>query len=202
MKIETLSRWACVSVALSSLTLTVYAQSYRNRDNHNLGDTGEGVYTAPYQLPTVAEVTEIIERVHAFVEKASPTRVIDETTGKEITDFTTPVASAIADRGDENAYNPWQYVMGVTHAAMIHATNVTGDPRYAAYTQRHMQFIHDGLPYFKKQAELIKITPGHEYRGVEVRDQARPNSFRAAIQPESLDDCGAMGAALVKARLA
>lgn len=201
MKIEKLSLWACVCLASSTLALTAQAQ-YRNRDNHNLGDSGEGVYTAPYQLPTVNEVTEIVERVHAFVEKASPTRVIDENTGQEITDFAAPQPNAIADRGDEGAYNPWQYTMGVTHAAMLHASAITGDPRYAAFTKRHMQFIHDRLPYFTKQAELIKITPGHEYRGVEARDQPRPNSFRAAIQPESLDDSGAIGAALVKARLA
>lgn len=202
MKITSLYRLALASASLCALSLSTQAEDYRNRDNHNLGDRGEGTYTAPYQLPTVAEVTTIIERVHAFVDKASPTRVIDEATGKEITDFSKPIATAIADRGEDSAYNPWQYTMGVTHAAMLRATTVTGDKRYADFAQRHMQFIHDRLPFFKQQAELNKITPGHEYRGVEVRDHARPNSFRGAIMPESLDDSGAMGAAIVKARLA
>jgi len=187
---------------VSLLAQTGRAEAYRNRDNNNPGDRGEGFYTAPYQLPTVAEVTEIIERVHAFVEKASPTRVIDEATGKEITDFSEPISTAIADRGEENAYNPWQYTMGVTHAAMLRATAVTGDQRYANFAQRHLEFIHDRLPYFKKQSEMSKIEPGHEHRGVEVRSEGRLNSFRGAILTESLDDCGAMGAALVKARLA
>jgi len=191
-----------LSAGLSVLVLTARAEDYRNRDNHNLGDSGEGTYSAPYELPTVAEVTEVMERVEAFLEKASPARVIDETTGNEITDFSTPVPTAIADRGEGDAYNPWQYTMGVTHAAMLHATAVTGDKRYAAFTERHLQFIYDRLPYFRKQAELNKNAPAGEHHGVETSLENHPNSFRGAIQPESLDDCGAMGAALVKARLA
>ena len=202
MNTPRLSYLACVSVSLLALGLNARAENYRNRDNHNLGDSGEGSYTAPYQLPTVSEVTEVMERVEAFLEKAGPVRVIDETNGQEITDFTTPIPTAIADCGEDGAYNPWQYTMGVTHAALLRATAVTGDKRYADFTQRHMQFIHDRLPYFKKQAELVKIAPGAEHRGVEVRTDVRPNSFRGAILTESLDDCGAMGAALVKARLA
>ncbi|MBK9990579.1 MAG: glycoside hydrolase family 88 protein [Verrucomicrobia bacterium] len=202
MKPLLLSRLALVCASLFTLSLATHAESYRNRDNQNLGDRGEGFYTAPYQLPSVDEITAVLERVHAFVEKASPTRVIDETTGKEITDFTTPIATAIADRGEEDAYNPWQYTMGVTHAAMLYATAVTGDQRYAGFTLRHMQFIHDRLPYFKKQAAQVKIDPGAEHRGIEVRSENRTNSFRGAILTESLDDCGAIGAALIKARLA
>jgi len=202
MKMLHLSRLAYASVTLLALVSTARAEDYRNRDNRNLGDSGEGTYDAPYQLPTVAEVTEVMERVTAFLEKASPTRVIDEKTGVEITDFTIPIPTASANRGEDDAYNPWQYTMGVTHAAMLRATAVTGDRRYADFTERHLQFIHDRLPYFKKQAELVKIAPGAEHRGVEVQTENRPNSFRGAILTESLDDCGAMGAALVKARLA
>ena len=174
------------------------ASTYRNRHNNNLGDSGEGTYPIPYYKPTVEEVTAVLERVHAYLEKASPTRVIDEATGKEITDFSKPVATAAADRGETKSYNPWGYTMGVTHAAMLHASTITGDARYANFTRRHMQFIHDRLPYFRQVAELNKIVPGAEHRGVE----ARSNSFKGAIMTESLDDSGAMGAALVKARQA
>jgi unsaturated rhamnogalacturonyl hydrolase len=194
MRLSSLLVLAALIAAASSAT----AATYRNRDNRNPGDSGEGVYPIPYQLPTVAEVTTVMERIHAYLEEASPTRVIDSATGREITDFAQPVPTAMADTGDGGAYNPWQYTMGVTHAAMLRATAVTGDPRYAAFAQRHMQFIHDRLPYFRRQAELVAIEPGAEYRG----PNQRANSFRGAIQTESLDDSGAMGAALVKARLA
>lgn len=171
---------------------------YPDRDNTVRGDAGAGVYRVPYHRPTVDEVRAVIERVFAFVDHASPTRVIDETTGAEITDRTRVIESAIADRGDGGAFNPWQYTMGVTHAGMLRAAAVTGDARYSGFVRRHVQFIHDWLPYFQKQAELVAIEPGAEHRGHGIRH----NSFRGAIATESLDDSGAMGAALIKARFA
>jgi rhamnogalacturonyl hydrolase YesR len=77
--------------------------------------------------------------------------------------------------------------MGVTHAGMMLATEVTGDARFAAFTARHMQFIHDRLPYFQAQAEQFGV------------DQ---NSFRSLLNPDSLDASGSMCAALIKARRA
>jgi len=64
---------------------------------------GEGTYPVPYQLPTVAEVTEALARVRDYLEVAAPTRVIDSATGKEITDFATPVATAVLDRAKRNS---------------------------------------------------------------------------------------------------
>ena len=63
MNTRLLPRLALAGAALFTLSLTTQAETYRNRDNRNLGDSGEGFYTAPYQLPTVSEVTEIIEQV-------------------------------------------------------------------------------------------------------------------------------------------
>jgi unsaturated rhamnogalacturonyl hydrolase len=189
----------CVLLTVAAGALSASAQgTYRNRDNSNPGDTGDGIYPVPYQLPTVDEVTIIIDRIRAYLEQASPTRVIDTATRKEITDFAQPVATAIADPGAGREFNPWSYPMGVTYAAMLRASAVTGDARYAEFTRAHLQFIHDRLPYFRRQAELAPIEAGSEHRG-----PALPrNSFKGAILTESLDDGGAMGAALVKARLA
>lgn len=176
----------------------VGAAEFRNRDNPFLGDQGEGVYPIPYQMPTVEEVTAVVERVHAYLETAAPTRVIDEATGKEITDFTTPIATAFADRGHGNAFAPWAYVMGVAHAGMLKASDATGDDRYRKFSARHFQFMHDRIPYFRRQADQFGIERGTDTKGPGVRR----NSFKGAIVTETLDDSGAMGAALVKARLA
>ena len=171
---------------------------YPDRDNTVKNDHAAGLYRVPYHRPTVEEVKATIDRVFAFIDHASPTRVIDETTGAEITDRSRVIESAIADRGDGGAFNPWQYTMGVTHMGMLRAAAVTGDARYTGFVQRHMQFIHDWLPYFRRQAEFVAIEPGAEHRGHGIRH----NSFRGAIATESLDDSGALGAALVKARFA
>ena len=71
---------------------------FRNRDNKSANDIAEGTYPIPYQLPTVAEVTESLGRMHSYLDTAAPTRVIDSATGKEITDFANPVANRWSSR--------------------------------------------------------------------------------------------------------
>ena len=39
---------------------------FRNRDNKSDRDSAEGTYPVPYQLPTVAEVTEAIARIRTY----------------------------------------------------------------------------------------------------------------------------------------
>lgn len=160
---------------------------HRNRDNKNPNDSGDGNYTIPYQLPKVEEVTADLKRVLTYLEEAAPTRVIDRKTGKVITDFSTPVASAGTTRGEEE-FNPLAYEMGVIHSGMIKAADITGDKGYTAYVQRHMQFIADRLPYFRAQEEKFHL--------------GRGNSFRGIIEPAALDDSGAMCAGITRARLA
>ncbi len=160
---------------------------YRNRDNPNPRDPAEGTYGIPYHLPTTAEVTEVLTRVHGYMDKVTHTRVIDSKTGKEITDFTTPIESARSDTGT-SGFNLLAYEMGVVYSGMLYAAEVTGDKRFTEFTQRRLQFIHDRLPYFRAQEEKFHLE--------------RRNSFRGPLDPRALDDCGAVGASFVRARLA
>ena len=161
---------------------------YRNRDNKDLKDLSEGTYPIPYQKPTVEEITEVLRRVHAYVESVSPTGVVDSQTGREIVDFSTPnLAARIAGDEGEQFY-PLDYTMGVAHSGMLLAGEVTGDPRYADFTRRQLQFIADRLPYFRRVV-AAGANPGK-------------TTFGAIIATGSLDDSGSMCAALVKARRA
>jgi unsaturated rhamnogalacturonyl hydrolase len=159
---------------------------YRNRDNKSKEDSAEGTYPIPYQLPTAAEITELLGRVREYMESATPTRVIDRETGKEITDFTTPIKTAVIARSPAN-FSLTAYEMGVVHAGMLRAAAVTGDARFSAFTQRHLQFLADRLPYFRAQEEKFHLE--------------RANSLAAMLDPRALDDCGSMCAALIRARL-
>ena len=160
---------------------------YRNRDNKNATkDSAEGTYPIPYQLPTVAEVTESLTRIRNYLDVAAPTRVIDSKTGKEITDFTNPVETAILDRG-EMEFSPLQYEMGVVDSAMLKAAEVTGDAKFADYTKKHLQFVADRLPYFEAGAKKFGTDK---------------NGLRSVLEPRALDDCGSMCAALIRARVA
>lgn len=174
------------AVLLLSLPI-VHAQGpYRSRDNPNLNDPGEPTYSIPYQLPKVGEITDVLDRMRDYIERAAPTQVIDRKTGQPITDFSTPVETAAITRGEEE-FNPLGYEMGVIHAGMRKAAVVTGEPTFAAFTQRQLQFIADRLPFFLAQSEKFKDSR---------------NSFRPVFDPRALDDCGSMCAALIRARLA
>lgn len=175
-----------------SLLLSLGAQPlpadgpFRNRDNKSTNDSAEGTYPVPYQMPTVEEITASIGRVRDYLDGAAPLRIVDSKTRQEITDFSTPVATAIVDRG-EAEFSPLMYEMGVVHAGMLKAAAVTGDVRFANYTRKHLQFIADRLPYF--QAAAAKF-------GTDT------NGFRSVIEPRALDDSGSMCAALLRARQA
>ncbi len=159
---------------------------YHNRDNKDPNDSGEPTYPVPYQLPTVGEITETLERVRGFLESATPTRVVSRTTGKAITDLTTPVADAVMERTEAN-FSLLAYEMGVVHAGMLRAAAVTGDKAFTAFTARHLDFIGRTLPYFQAQAEKFGVDR---------------SPVRGLLEPRALDDCGSMCAALIRARLA
>jgi unsaturated rhamnogalacturonyl hydrolase len=185
--VKPLQRFAAFGV-LALLFCEASAQApYRNRDNTNLKDVSEGTYPIPYQMPTVAELTETLHRIRGYMESTTPTRVVSKRTGAAITDFSKPVADAIIEdaRGD---FGIMVYEMGVVHAGMLKAKEVTGDARFTDFTKRHFQFFKDTQPYFRAQEDAFKLE--------------RANSFSRFLDPRSLDDSGSMCAALVRARLA
>jgi unsaturated rhamnogalacturonyl hydrolase len=142
-------------------------------------------YPVPYERPTVAGIRETLARVHAYLDRAMPTRVVDRQTGAEVTDFSKPTPTAMPERGEIGSVI--DYTTGVTHSGMLLAYEVTQDSRYADFTIRHLQFIHDRLPYFRAQAQ---------------RFGKAEHTFGGILETGSLDDSGSMCAALIKARRA
>lgn len=161
--------------------------SYRNRDNHATNDLAEGTYPIPYQLPKKEEIASVLARVLGYLQTAAPARVVDSKTGRQIADLrAAPVEGAVTDRGEAGAFYNLDYTMGVTHAGLLLCAEVMGDRRFTDYSALHLRLIADALPYFEAQEEKFK--------------NGRRNSFRGVLQPEALDDCGAMCASLIKAR--
>ena len=176
------------AVAATLLALPAHAEGpYRNPDNKAVYDPGEGTYTVPYKKPTVAEITSALDRIRSYMEATTPTRVIHKDTGVQITDFSKPVADAIVEPSSAE-WGIQVYEMGIVHSGLIKAAAVTGDKKYTAMIERHFQFMHDKLPYFKAQEEQFRLK--------------RNNSFTRFIEPRSLDDSGSMCAALIRARFA
>ncbi|MGH8853980.1 MAG: glycoside hydrolase family 88/105 protein [Telluria sp.] len=173
--------------ALLSAAAAQAAGPYRNPDNKNLSDPLEGTYPVPYKLPQAAEITAQLERVRGFIDRATPSRIVDKKTGQPITDFGTPVAGAIVEPSP-NDFGIMNYEMGVVHAGLMNMRTITGDPQWTALTERHLALFKEHTPYFRAQEDSFKL--------------GRANSFTRFIKPHALDDAGSMTAAMIRARLA
>ncbi|OAM90974.1 glycoside hydrolase family 88 protein [Termitidicoccus mucosus] len=182
---------AMLALAASSVTALLADGPFRNRDNPAPYDISEGGYPVPYQMPQKAEIIDLLVRVRDYLDQACVTRVIDTRTGDQILDKNTIIKTAVMERGEAGSHSVFDYTMGVTHSGMLQCAEVTGDKKFRDFTARHMAFIHDWLPYFKAQ---------HDKFGKPVL--IKQNGFRNIIEPDSLDSCGAMCAALIKARMA
>jgi rhamnogalacturonyl hydrolase YesR len=134
-----------------------------------------------YTLPTEAEIKSKLDRILAHFERSTRYRIVDSQTGKPIPDLSRPVKSAGIGEGE---FNDWTYSMGVVLAGMLQASEVTGDTRFQIYTLKNFDFIFDHLDYFRRQAS--EFGP-------------QPRGYRRLLDMRELDDCGAMGAALIKA---
>jgi rhamnogalacturonyl hydrolase YesR len=86
------------------------------------------------------------------------------------------------DDGPER-FRPLIYPIGVVHNGMLLAHEVTGDPRYADF-------------YVKRFTYYAELLPKVSHWG------PRGNPLANLLRPNSLDACGAIGAAMVKARRA
>ncbi|MFL6675223.1 MAG: glycoside hydrolase family 105 protein [Massilia sp.] len=183
----TLSSRLLATIATFALLLgEVHADGpYRNPDNKNLSDPGEGTYPVPYKKPTVAEITGALHRIRGYLEASTPTRIVRKASGAPVTDLGTPVADAVFAPSDGD-FGLMVYEMGVVHAGMLKAQEATGDKRFTELTRRHFQFFADTMPYFRAQEDRFHLQ--------------RENSFARFLDPRSLDDSGSMCAALMRAR--
>lgn len=136
-----------------------------------------------YTLPTEVEIKAALDRVREHFERSTPYQVIDTATGAPITDLSRPIKTASIDNR-KGEFNDWTYSMGVVLAGMLHVADVTGDARYQQYTIKGFDFVFDHLDYFKRQAREFGPQPG---------------GYGRMLNMHELDDCGAIGAALVKA---
>ena len=136
-----------------------------------------------YTVPTEAEIKATLDRVHSYFVRATPYRIVNTETGETVRDLAQPIKAAGIDLR-EGEFNDWTYSMGVVLAGMLQASDVTGDQRYRAYALRDFDFIFDNLDYFRRQAGQF----GPQRAG-----------YRRLLDMRELDDCGAIGAALIKA---
>ena len=144
-------------------------------------------YSVPYRVPTVEGISQTLDHIRQRLDAASPVRLVDSRSGEEITDFSKPIPTAIMDRGPEKKFPPISYPMGVINSGMLLAAEATGDKQYSDFVAKRFQFYSDHLADLKSWNS---------------DENPRRNPFWSFYKPDSLDYCGSMGAAMVKARQA
>jgi rhamnogalacturonyl hydrolase YesR len=140
--------------------------------------------------PTPAEITAVLDRVLAYVDAATPARLVDRRTQQEITDFdpAQPNPNAVLERSARTPFPLASYEWGVTYAGMLSAAEATGDSRFRDFVASRFTVIAHALP----SLNAPPAGGGPAFR----------NPLRGLIAPQRLDDIGAMDAALIKAKRA
>ena len=57
----------------------------------------------------------VLKRIHGYLEATTPMKIVDQKSGKEITDFSKPNSEAIFEKGD---FRLISYEWGVTYVGM------------------------------------------------------------------------------------
>jgi unsaturated rhamnogalacturonyl hydrolase len=148
-------------------------------------------YPVPYAPASVEEITAVLQRVHGYLADVTPPKLVDRTTQQEISDYSGDLSNAVPARGD---FMVVSYEWGVTYSGMLLAAEVTGETKYRDYVAERFRFIADVSPRFAEQVAALpmELTPGSV-------PPAWRTPFRSVNAPRSLDDSGAMAAAMIKA---
>lgn len=139
-------------------------------------------YNTPYGMLSVVDVVSDINRILNYLEETTPAKVINKETQEEITDYTKIDPYAELVRGQ---FRLTSYEWGITYAAMLAATEATGNRDFRKYVETRFSLLAETTPYFRR----LK----NDYGVIEPQ-------MRALLNPQALDDAGAMCAAMIKAQ--
>lgn len=127
------------------------------------------------------QIKEVLDRIYLYLDRSTPARIVDRESGKVIDNYSQIDERSVLERG---AFGINTYEWGVTYSGMLRVADITGDARYADYTRERMLMVGKSYPFFKKVQEV---------KGV--------SGLQGLITPKWLDDCGSMGAAMMKASI-
>ena len=141
-------------------------------------------YEISYELPTVENIKEVLNRIRVYYESTSPQSIVDSKTGEKITGFNTFNPNAEPSPGFSSSYS---YTHGVVLSAFDYITKVTGDQAFFADNTKFFDFVTENLPYFQNNSDQL--------------ESDRVGNWGRILGFEALDDCGSIGAAMIKTYL-
>jgi unsaturated rhamnogalacturonyl hydrolase len=137
-------------------------------------------YAVPYKIPTANSIKMVMDKIYFYLDSVTPPQFINKQTGQTLTSPSLVDTNTIFKPGD---FRLTSYEWGVTYAAMLHVFKSTGDDKYLNYTKKRFQVIGEYANAFKS---LYQKTP------------QTTNPLRQVIKPKTLDDAGAMCAAMIQ----
>jgi len=172
---------ALTAIALSSASAqTTPPATDSNTPLHLL----KPAYPVPYGPTTTEKVSEVLRRIHGYLESSTPARFVNRESGEPFADLTTLTDDAVFEPG---AFRPISYEWGVTYSGMLLAAETTGDQRYTEYVAKRLRLIADAARQYRVR---LKANPGSR------------SPLRSVMEPRALDDAGSMCAAMIKAQRA
>ncbi len=127
------------------------------------------------------DIVKVLQKIKNHFEVVTPFSFIDRKTNKKITDLSQLPDVYVANLPGEQSV--WTYEMGVVFSGMISAFNVLNDRSFLDFTEKNYQFIFGHLQ------NIIAINKKYGLAN---------DRWRRIFAPRELDDCGSMGAALLK----
>ncbi len=136
-------------------------------------------YPTPYGAAKPEEVLSVVNRVFSYLEVATPNHFVHKTTGAIWSPGQAFEDQTVFSKGD---FRPISYEWGVTYSGMLELSRITGSSKYKDYVFNRLNLIASAIPAAQKNDAK------HILHGL--------------IHPRALDDIGAMGMAVVKAKKA
>lgn len=152
----------------------------------NSGRGHPPAYPVPYAPASVEEIRAPLDRIRAYLETASPIKVINRDTHEPVADLAHLPAHPGLDLTD---FLLTSYEWGVTYSGMLRCAEITGDARFRDYTAARLHAIATLAIHLRDQPPPVNLVPG----------PGRALALRGVIEPRSLDDAGSMCAAFIKA---
>jgi len=137
-------------------------------------------YNFNYHVPTISEVENKMDGILQYLSNSTPPAIVNNQSGETITDYSQIDRNCQLQKGD---FRLTSYEWGVTYAGMLNMNIATDNPQYLKYVTDRLDFLAEVAPHFKKILEETgKIDP----------------LLNKVINPQALDDAGAMCAAVIK----
>lgn len=135
-----------------------------------------------YGIPVATEVKQTMDRILKYVDRVTPAALVDTRTRRDITREQDINEYSRIKKGN---YKLVCYEWGVTYSAMLAAWRITGDAAYKDYLRSRLGFLSTVAPVVDKLRRQKKsVDP----------------QLNRLLAPHSLDDSGALCAAMIKAQ--